>query len=437
MSNYITHTVREGDTSWAIARAHDLLPADLQDDQGRRLRAPESINPGQVIRIPVSEDRAEEAPPPPTVQTARVTGTSVELPQPNPRHGGVSARAEATRTESTAPAAPAVEISRSLRRGSEGEDVRALQRALLARGYVLDVDGDFGPDTEREVRNFQRRNGINPIGVAGPRTIARLFPQGTQPDTSGQATATEPHLEATIREASGLQEIGDILGRFGERVMRALSALVPDVIRRLAARDHVTLPSAAWEVSSPDVDAEDLRALHRQMVADGVLSPGQRSEEQIVEALVEQFEDDPDGAYAMGVATSLCARVAHCENRQDADDRAHVMNVICNRAATRSSEYGVSADAPLSHALVQAACHPWAFQPMHERGNHPLSLSAEDAMPDVRTMAELVVQERDGSREDPTSGATLFHANYISPPWNMALLRRTHTGPVHRYYAYA
>lgn len=435
MGNYITHTVREGDTSWAIAQAHDLLPADLQDDQGRRLRAPESINPGQVIRIPV-DDRTEEAPPTSTVQTARAAGTSIQLPQPNPRHGGVSARAEATRAESTAPAAPAVEISRSLRRGSEGEDVRALQRALIDRGYALDDDGDFGPNTERAVRNYQRRNGIDPIGVAGPRTIARLFPQEAPSHTSRQPGAIEPDVEASVHAASGLQEIGDILGRFGERVMRALSALVPDVIRRLAARDHVTLPSAAQQVSSPPAAAEDLRALQRQMVADGVLSPGQRSEEEIVEALVEQFENDPDGAYAMGVATSLCARVAHCENRQDAEDRINVMNVICNRAATRSSEYGISADAPLSHALVQAACHPWAFQPMHERDNHPLALSAEEAMPDVRTMAELVVQERDGTREDTTGGATLFHADYISPPWNMALLRRTHTGPVHRYYAY-
>lgn len=61
-----------------------------------------------------------------------------------------------------------------LRRGDRGEDVRELQQLLLARGYVLVADGDFGPVTEQAVRDFQRRAKLKVDGVAGTRTFAAL-----------------------------------------------------------------------------------------------------------------------------------------------------------------------------------------------------------------------------------------------------------------------
>lgn len=59
--------------------------------------------------------------------------------------------------------------SRILRSGSKGADVRALQRAL----GLLD-DGDFGPRTERAVREFQSGAGLKPDGIAGPITLRAL-----------------------------------------------------------------------------------------------------------------------------------------------------------------------------------------------------------------------------------------------------------------------
>mgnify|MGYP002789573404 CR=1 FL=1 len=45
-----------------------------------------------------------------------------------------------------------------LRRGSEGEDVRRWQHFLFGRGLLADqVDGVFGPVTEKATRTFQRR----------------------------------------------------------------------------------------------------------------------------------------------------------------------------------------------------------------------------------------------------------------------------------------
>lgn len=64
-----------------------------------------------------------------------------------------------------------------LRQGAKGDAVRALQ-ARLNRDYPaysrLAVDGDFGPATDRVVREFQRRAGLAVDGIAGPLTLARL-----------------------------------------------------------------------------------------------------------------------------------------------------------------------------------------------------------------------------------------------------------------------
>ena len=62
----------------------------------------------------------------------------------------------------------------SIRPGQLGTRVAGLQIALVNVGYVLPVDGRFGPLTEAAVVDFQVGNGIDPIGIAGPRTRATL-----------------------------------------------------------------------------------------------------------------------------------------------------------------------------------------------------------------------------------------------------------------------
>ena len=57
-----------------------------------------------------------------------------------------------------------------LRRGSRGSGVKQLQRKL-----GLKDDGDFGPGTERTLKNWQRANGLQDDGIAGPFTLNLLF----------------------------------------------------------------------------------------------------------------------------------------------------------------------------------------------------------------------------------------------------------------------
>lgn len=65
--------------------------------------------------------------------------------------------------------------NRALRRGSTGNDVRELQNALKTLNfYIGEIDGSFGPATDRAVRAFQARYSLAVDGSAGPATYRKL-----------------------------------------------------------------------------------------------------------------------------------------------------------------------------------------------------------------------------------------------------------------------
>lgn len=57
-----------------------------------------------------------------------------------------------------------------LKRGSRGEAVKAIQKALH-----LYQDGYFGALTEERVKQFQEENGLTVDGIVGPATLAKLL----------------------------------------------------------------------------------------------------------------------------------------------------------------------------------------------------------------------------------------------------------------------
>ena len=72
---------------------------------------------------------------------------------------------------------------RILRQGSVGEDVKALQLMLKVRGYQCGyygsngdgADGEFGAATKKQLISYQRVNGLEPDGEAGPDTMSALL----------------------------------------------------------------------------------------------------------------------------------------------------------------------------------------------------------------------------------------------------------------------
>lgn len=67
---------------------------------------------------------------------------------------------------------------RELYKGMSGGDVKSLQRLLFADGYSVGKcgdDGDFGSDTEKAVKNYQKDHGLDPDGIAGEKTLTEIW----------------------------------------------------------------------------------------------------------------------------------------------------------------------------------------------------------------------------------------------------------------------
>ena len=65
-----------------------------------------------------------------------------------------------------------------LKKGSNGEQVKALQILLMGRGYSLPkygADGSYGDETVRAVKAFQKAKNIAVDGIAGKDTFSKLL----------------------------------------------------------------------------------------------------------------------------------------------------------------------------------------------------------------------------------------------------------------------
>lgn len=87
-----------------------------------------------------------------------------------------------------------------------GDDVAALQERLSSLGYPCGrVDAIFGVETDEALRDFQRGIGLQPDGVAGPKTLRALAQLGRA------VTGGAPHA---LREADRVRSAGpDLRGR--------------------------------------------------------------------------------------------------------------------------------------------------------------------------------------------------------------------------------
>ncbi len=68
-------------------------------------------------------------------------------------------------------------LTRTLQRGSTGDDVKQLQEFLAQDKNVYPqglATGFYGPATEAAVKRFQEKNGIEAVGIVGPKTRAML-----------------------------------------------------------------------------------------------------------------------------------------------------------------------------------------------------------------------------------------------------------------------
>lgn len=96
--------------------------------------------------------------------------------------------------------------------GSSGDDVKELQRLLNANGYSLDVDGQWGDNTEAAVRKYQKQKGLTVDGIVGTNTWGSLY--GTNKTTTTPTTPTQPKSYSDIdlsKYDSGYQKSDDVI----------------------------------------------------------------------------------------------------------------------------------------------------------------------------------------------------------------------------------
>lgn len=142
---------------------------------------------------------------------------------------------------------------RILQRGDTGQDVKLLQTALIRAGYDPgQVNGVFGAQTERAVKQFQRVLGLIEDGVVGSRTWSFLEPFALEPDTDvlrrGSRGRMVTLLQNALKEAGF--NIGTVDGLFGTRTRDAVREL------QKAAGLPITgvVDDATWFAIAPFID---------------------------------------------------------------------------------------------------------------------------------------------------------------------------------------
>jgi hypothetical protein len=133
--------------------------------------------------------------------------------------------------------------ARVMRRGSHGYDVGVLQFLLRRRGLrVGPLDGRFGRRTAAAVLRFQRRAGLRPDAIVGPRTTRRLCPL--------RVCAWRPHSRAPRTSIRATLDYWSRTYGVDPRLVRAVayweSGLNNSVVSRAGARGVMQITPQTW-----------------------------------------------------------------------------------------------------------------------------------------------------------------------------------------------
>ncbi|MGN0538444.1 MAG: spore cortex-lytic enzyme [Candidatus Fimenecus sp.] len=119
--------------------------------------------------------------------------------------------------------------------GSRGEEVRQVQKKLKELGlYSGSVDGIYGVNTQKAVRQFQKNCGITADGIAGPKTLLYLglgSGSGTSSSAGGYSSSDIYLLAKVIgAEARGESYTGQV----------AVGAVVLNRVRHSSFPDSIS-----------------------------------------------------------------------------------------------------------------------------------------------------------------------------------------------------
>lgn len=140
----------------------------------------------------------------------------------------------------------------TIRRGSRGSDVSALQSALNSKGYNLSVDGIFGSNTQAAVRDYQSKNGLSVDGIVGNNTwnslnAAQASAQTAATETPAQTAAqSKPDYTAYEYDPSGNEAYQKAMAALEQQKKNAptytsqYDAQIKDLYDQITNRDKFT-----------------------------------------------------------------------------------------------------------------------------------------------------------------------------------------------------
>lgn len=108
-----------------------------------------------------------------------------------------------------------MKITRTLRVGMSGDDVKFLQESLNSVGnYGINVNGTFDSSTESVVKAFQKNNGLTSDGIVGPMTRNSIM---SKLNTSSEASESKPQtlMQAILETAQSFVGQKEISGNMG------------------------------------------------------------------------------------------------------------------------------------------------------------------------------------------------------------------------------
>ena len=97
--------------------------------------------------------------------------------------------------------------------GSQSEEVKEIQSRLKNWGYYDGkIDGIYGTKTKNAVIAFQKKNGLNPDGIAGKKTLTALGIKETNSNQNISSNNSDYELLARLisAEARGESYMGQV-----------------------------------------------------------------------------------------------------------------------------------------------------------------------------------------------------------------------------------
>ncbi len=135
----------------------------------------------------------------------------------------------------------------TLKSGSKGEAVRALQTRLKALGYYNSaIDGDYGYKTIAAVKAFQKKNGLTADGVAGSTTLKKVN-SSTAVKANASTTTTTTSLKSGDKgaEVKKLQERLKELGYYTSVIDSEYGAKTIAAVKAFQQKNGLTADGVA------------------------------------------------------------------------------------------------------------------------------------------------------------------------------------------------